>query len=178
MKKIPQRLTLSSITLLILALLISPPSASARRAAVGRPAPVFEVLTLDGKTTGIEHLKGRVVLIDFWATWCEPCLEELPELNVLYKDFKAQGLEILAISVDRERENIEKFLKEFPLDFPVIHDKGKKIANRFKPRAMPTAFIVDQEGIVRYVHLGFKTSFIQKYRDQIGTLLKNGAQGK
>lgn len=177
MNRTPQRPTLSGIILLILALFVSiPPIAFAKRAAVGRPLPAFEARTLKGESLGIAQLKGRVVLIDIWATWCEPCREELPELNALYQELQARGVEIIGISIDRERENVEEFIEKNPIHFPVIHDQNKEIADAFKPRAMPTAFILDQEGVVRHVHLGYKKSYLKKYREQMTELLKNGAK--
>lgn len=162
------------LPIFFLAVLFFADPALAKRAAVGRALPPFQATTLHGKAIDLDALKGRVVLIDFWATWCEPCREEFPELDALYQEFQGQALEIIGISVDLKRENIDEFLSKHPVSFPVVHDKGKKISSKFKPRAMPTAFIVDQAGIVRHVHLGYKKSYLQKYREEITALLKNG----
>ena len=147
----------------------------AERADVGRQAPVFEATTLAGQPIAMADLKGRVLLVDFWASWCDPCREEIPELEVLYQEFRDRGVEIIAVSVDRKRENAEAFLAKHPVTFQVIHDKNRAIADRFKPRAMPTAYIIDQAGVVRFVHLGFQRAYLAKYREQIGLLLNEGA---
>lgn len=176
MSGLSKRRILFFLSLFVLAAVFFPKGVFAKRAAVGRPVPPFEAVLLDGKSIGASQLKGRVVLIDFWASWCDPCREEMPELNTLYRELKAKGVEIIGVSIDRDRENVDAFLKKHPVLFPVIHDKDKDIADDFKPRAMPTAFILDQEGVVRHVHLGYKKSYLQKYRDEIEILLKNGAK--
>ena len=159
--------------ILLIGLLAVP--AFAERADVGRQAPAFDAVTLAGQPIAMADFKGRVVLVDFWASWCEPCREEFPEFESLYQEFRDRGVEIIAVSVDRKRENAEAFLAKHPVTFAVVHDKDRAIADRFKPRAMPTAYIIDQAGVVRYVHLGFHRAYLAKYREQIGLLLNEGA---
>lgn len=129
---------------------------------------------MTGQPIALNDLKGRVLLVDFWASWCEPCREEFPEFEAMYRDLRERGVEIIAISVDRKRENAEAFLAKHPASFPVIHDPNRAIADRFKPRAMPTAYIIDQSGVVRFVHLGFQRSYLTTYREEITRLLAEG----
>ncbi len=160
------------VAILFLGLLAVP--AHAERADVGRPAPAFEAVTLDGRPLALAGLKGKVLLIDFWASWCEPCREEFPEFEAMYKELRDRGVEIIAISVDRKRENAEAFVAKYPASFPVIHDPNRAIADRYKPRAMPTAYVVDQAGVVRFVHLGYQREYLAKYREEITRLLAEG----
>jgi len=150
----------------------------AERADIGRSAPTFNTTSLDGQPISLQGLRGRVVLIDFWASWCTPCREEFPELETLYRNLRQQGVEIVAISVDRDRENVDAFLAKHPVSFHIVHDPGKVLASQFSPRAMPTLYILDQSGVVRYVHLGFQRSYIQKYQEEIALLLNEGRSGK
>ena len=146
----------------------------AERADVGRQAPAFEATTLAGQPIAMADLKGRILLVDFWASWCDPCREEFPEFEALYQEFRNRGVEIVAVSVDRKRENAEAFLAKHPVTFAVVHDNDHAIADRFKPRAMPTAYVVDQAGIVRFVHLGYQREYLAKYREEITRLLAEG----
>ncbi len=156
------------------ALLLMGVPAWAERADVGRPAPMFEATTMTGQPLSLNDLRGRVLLVDFWASWCEPCREEFPEFEAMYRDLRDRGVEIIAVSVDRKRENAEAFLAKHPATFPVIHDPDRAIADRFKPRAMPTAYVIDQAGVVRFVHLGYQREYLAKYREEITRLLAEG----
>lgn len=172
LKPAPTR-PIATAAILLVCLLAVP--AHAERADVGRPAPTFEAATLAGQPLALADLKGRVVLIDFWASWCDPCREEFPELDALYREFREQGVEVIGVSVDLKRDNIDAFISKHPVAFPIIHDPKKAIADRFKPRAMPTAYLVDRAGVVRYVHLGYQRAYLEKYREEIRLLLREGA---
>ena len=165
--------TRQSVWVLITLAILSAP-AHAERADVGRQAPAFEATTLAGQPIAMADLKGRILLVDFWASWCDPCREEFPEFEALYQEFRNRGVEIVAVSVDRKRENAEAFLAKHPVTFAVVHDNDHAIADRFKPRAMPTAYVVDQAGIVRFVHLGYQREYLAKYREEITRLLAEG----
>ncbi|MFZ5862087.1 MAG: TlpA family protein disulfide reductase [Nitrospirota bacterium] len=148
--------------------------ARAERADVGRAAPLFEAKTLAGQPVALADLKGKVLLMDFWASWCEPCREEFPEFEAMYKEFRDRGVEIVAVSVDRKRENALEFVAKHPVTFTVVHDQDRSIADRYKPRAMPTAYVIDQKGMVRFVHLGYQKSYLAAYREEITKLLAEG----
>lgn len=165
--------SLTSIWIVAAILAMGTP-AWAERADVGRQAPAFEATTLAGQPIALGSLTGKVLLVDFWASWCDPCREEFPEFEALYKEFHDRGVEIVAVSVDRKRENAEAFLAKHPVTFAVVHDNDHAIADRFKPRAMPTAYVIDQAGVVRFVHLGFQRSYLAKYREEITRLLAEG----
>ena len=123
---------------------------------VGAPLPKLEVDTLSGKRIDVASYKGRVLLLDVWASWCGPCKEELPMLDAMAKRLKSKGIEILAVSVDQERANVDKFLRHHGRwSLTVAHDPAGVIAERLSPEKMPTSYVIDRSGIVRYVNAGF-----------------------
>jgi thiol-disulfide isomerase/thioredoxin len=120
----------------------------------------------------IEQDRGNVVLLDVWATWCEPCRDSLPLYHDLQKEFGPRGLKVYAMNVDADVSQIPKFLEETKVSLPVLLDPNAKLAEaKLKVRMMPTAFLVDRKGIVRYVHEGFAEEFLQKYISEIEGLL-------
>ena len=123
---------------------------------VGAPLPPIKVETLAGKQLDVASYRGRVLLLDVWASWCVPCKQELPMLDAMAKRLKGDGVEILAVSVDQERANVEKFMQHHGhWSLTVAHDPAGVIAERLQPDKMPTSYIVDRAGIVRYVNAGF-----------------------
>ena len=118
--------------------------------------PALKVEGLSGKAIDVSSYKGRVLLLDVWASWCGPCKQELPMLDDIARRVKAKGVEVLAVSVDQDRANVDKFLRghgHWSLTF--AHDPQGAIAERLQPDKMPTSYIVDRAGIVRYVNAGF-----------------------
>lgn len=120
----------------------------------GDKAPTFSIDSVNGQGK-VEITPGKVTLVDFWATWCEPCKKSFPKYQELYVKYQASGLEIAAVSVDDEKKEIPAFAKTHGAKFPVGWDDGKKIADKYKPENMPTAYIVDKKGVVRHVHKGY-----------------------
>jgi thiol-disulfide isomerase/thioredoxin len=126
---------------------------------VGAPVPEIHVESLAGKDLGIADFRGKVVLLDVWASWCGPCKQELPMLDDMAKRLRADGVEVLAVSIDQERANLVKFLKARPRwSLTIAHDPKGAIADRLGPEKMPTSYIIDREGIIRYVNSGFEPS--------------------
>ncbi len=124
---------------------------------VGAPVPEIHVESLGGKDLGIGDYRGKVVLLDVWASWCEPCKQELPMLDDMAKRLRADGVEVVAVSIDQERANLVKFLKARPRwSLTIAHDPKGAIADRLAPEKMPTSYIIDREGIIRYVNSGFE----------------------
>jgi thiol-disulfide isomerase/thioredoxin len=126
---------------------------------VGAPVPEIHVESLGGKDLGIGDYRGKVVLLDVWASWCGPCKQELPMLDDMAKRLRADGVEVLAVSIDQERANLVKFLKVRPRwSLTIAHDPQGAIADRLAPEKMPTSYIIDREGIIRYINSGFEPS--------------------
>jgi len=123
---------------------------------VGTPVPQLNVMGLGGKKIDVASYRGRVLLLDVWASWCGPCKQELPMLDAMARRLKGQGIDILAVSVDQERGNVDKFLKGHGhWALTIAHDPAGAIAERLQPDKMPTSYVIDRSGIVRYVNAGF-----------------------
>jgi cytochrome c biogenesis protein CcmG, thiol:disulfide interchange protein DsbE len=125
----------------------------------------------------LEKERGSVVLLDVWATWCEPCRDSLPLYHDLQKEFGARGLKVYAMNVDADTTQIPKFLEETKVVLPVLLDPNAAVAEaKLKVRMMPTAFLIDRKGVVRYIHEGFAEEFLQKYMTEIEGLLAEPAK--
>ena len=124
---------------------------------VGKAAPSFDV---PGTSTNVRlaDLKGKVVYVDFWASWCSPCKQSFPWMNDMQAKYGARGLQIVGVTVDRKREDAEKFLASTPAKFLVAFDTTGKVAEAYKPKGMPTSFLIGADGVVRAMHVGFKDS--------------------
>ncbi len=136
------------------------------------PAPDFTLKSNNGKNIRLEELAGQVVLINFWASWCGPCREELPELELLFQKYKHLGFTVLAISNDNKIEKAKNFSNSLKLSYPVLFDNNHDISSLYRVKAMPSTYIVDRAGVIRYHHLGFKQNFIDLYETEIKELLK------
>lgn len=117
---------------------------------LNKPAPDFELKTLDGEKIGLNDLKGKPVLLSFWASWCGPCRRELPGLDQLHAKFKDQGLVILGIN-DEEKGDARRYVEKAGLRFPTLHDGSKKVHRLYRVRSIPTVFLLDKDGkVVRF----------------------------
>jgi cytochrome c biogenesis protein CcmG, thiol:disulfide interchange protein DsbE len=137
----------------------------------GAKVPEIGQKDLSGKSVTVGALAGKVVVVDFWASWCAPCKQELPLLDKLYKKYQAQGLVVIGVSVDKDVANVRKFLGAMPLSFPIVHDADHGIASRYAPPKMPSSYIVDRKGIVRFVQQGFHADDAGEIEAQIKSLL-------
>ena len=138
----------------------------------GGAAPDFRLADLSGKQVGLSDYKGKVVVVDFWASWCGPCREELPVLERLNKTYAEQGLVVLGVNIDNQASAAKDFLKKLPVTFTVVHDSEKQVAKQFAPPTMPSSYIIDRSGKVRHVHAGYKASDAAKIEAEIKALLK------
>ena len=121
----------------------------------GDKAPQFALDSMNGAGK-MTIAPGKVTIVDFWATWCEPCKKSFPKLQELYVKYKSNGLEIVAVSVDDEKNGITDFAKTHGgAKFPVGWDDGKKLAEKWKPENMPTSYIVGKDGTVKFIHRGY-----------------------
>ncbi|MDC0717887.1 TlpA family protein disulfide reductase [Nannocystis bainbridge] len=125
-------------------------------ATAERPAPALAGPSLAGAGTTVDlaTMRGKLVLVDFWASWCEPCRREFPELEALYKRHQANGLEMVGVSMDEQREDAQAFLRDVPVSFPMIFDEGQALAKSWSPPKMPTLYVVDKDGQIVKVFAG------------------------
>jgi thiol-disulfide isomerase/thioredoxin len=141
--------------------------------SVGQAAPEIKLTDLLGKAVSLSTLKGRVVLVDFWASWCKPCREELPVLETLHKKYASKGLVILGVNVDKDERIAKKFLSDnkLTLSFPLANDAKHEVAERYAPPTMPSSYVIDRAGKVQFVHAGFRASDAKKLEAEIAKLL-------
>ncbi len=140
--------------------------------SVGDNVPSFKARTIDGsKNVALEDYRGKVVLVDFWASWCPPCLKSLPKYNELRRQIGTANFEIVAINVDENTEDAKKFLEKHPVSYPIAKDPKGVLPGVFGVKAMPTSYLVDKNGVVQYVHAAFKEGDIEKLRIKIEQLI-------
>lgn len=157
-------------TSLLTALLVGSFLTARAELKVGDTLPDLAGFQLEGKLPA--DLKGKIVLVDFWASWCLPCAESFPVLDELQKKY-GDKLVVLAVNVDEKASNMDKFLKKHPVSFTVVRDSGQKLVAVVSPETMPTSFILDGEGKVRFLHKGFHGEKTRKeYISELETLLK------
>jgi len=113
---------------------------------------------LGAETLNLERFKGKVVLLDFWASWCAPCKASFPWMQQLRTRYANEDLVVIAVNVDRERTPAEKFLQDQRADFSIVFDPLGQIAERFDVRSMPSSFYIDRAGHIRYTHAGFRSA--------------------
>lgn len=158
--------------ILSFALATSVASFNASAVDAGQPAPQFTLPTLQqDQPTSLKQFAGKVVYVDFWASWCAPCRTSFPLLNKLHEKLKAKGFEVVGINLDEDKANAEKFLKEFPVGFTVLRDAKGEWADQFVVESMPTSFILDKQGVVQHIHHGFTSNDVKELEDKITALL-------
>lgn len=148
-------------------------TSSAFAVSAGDKAPDFEIPRLESQgMISLKQYRGKVVYVDFWASWCGPCRQSLPALNDIRKEFRKKGFEVIAINLDEERDDAMEFLKEFPVAYPTARDTSGEVPEAYGLVGMPTAYLVDRKGKVQLVHEGFKKSDTEELKQKINTLLK------
>ena len=156
-----------ALTLLLLAL-----SSTSFALKTGDKAPNFSLplLTQTGSLS-LSQYRGKVVYLDFWASWCGPCRKSLPLLNNMRNSLKDEPFEVIAINLDEEIKDARGFLKEFPVSYPTLHDATSQSPEKYSLRGMPTSYLIDKKGIVRAIHTGFKPSDMKKIQQEVNQLL-------
>lgn len=126
------------------------------RVDVGLPVPPYSSLSLAGDTVSLAGLRGKVVLLNIWATWCHPCRDEIPELQALHERYAARGLEVVGVSVDAESADdaIRSFMNDFRMTYPVWRDPGERVSAQFHIVGVPATFLIDREGVLRWRKTG------------------------
>ncbi len=138
----------------------------------GQVAPDFALKSTTGENLRLSEYRGDVVMINFWATWCGPCRQEMPLLDELYARYHRVGFNLLGVNIDDDTTRALRMVEELDLHFPVVFDTRKEVSRLYNVEAMPATILVDREGKIRHVHHGYKPGYEDKYLDQIRALLR------
>lgn len=136
------------------------------------PAPDFTLKSRDGKNVRLADLRGQVVMLNFWASWCGPCRQEMPILDELAKRYGRAGFTLLGVNVEQDSSAGEKYLKETPVNFPILWDPTSEVSKLYHIDAMPSTVMIDRDGNMRYLHRGYKPGYENDYKKQIKELIR------
>ena len=135
-------------------------------------APDFTLKSKAGSNIRLQDLRGEVVLLNFWASWCGPCRQEMPLMDEIYQQYKDLGFTILAVNVDEDPADADRFLAAVPVSFPVVYDSQSKVSEMYKVDAMPTTIMIDRDGRKRFLHRGYKVGYEDEYAQQVKLLVR------
>jgi peroxiredoxin len=135
-------------------------------------APDFTLKSNQGKNIRLQDLRGQVVMLNFWASWCGPCRQEMPLMDDIFKKYEKLGFTILAVNVDEDSSDADSFLKSVPVTFPVLYDNDSKVSELFEVDAMPTTVMIDKDGNKRFLHRGYKEGYELDYEKQVKKLVR------
>ena len=135
-------------------------------------APDFTLRSLEGQNLRLQEQRGKVVLLNFWATWCGPCREEMPQLNRLFDKYRNSGFNLLGVNVDEDPKNAASVASKLGVKFPVLLDNDKQVSKLYELSSMPSTVLIDRDGRVRFLHKGYREGYAETYDQQIRALLK------
>jgi len=147
-------------------------SSLAASGLTGRDAPDFALKSSTGDNLRLSEYRGDVVMINFWATWCGPCRQEMPLLDQLYGRYQRVGFSLLGVNIDDDSRRAMDMIAELGVSFPVLFDSTKQVSKLYEVDAMPVTVIVDREGKIRHIHQGYKPGYEQQYLDEVRSLLR------
>lgn len=147
-------------------------SSIASSGLAGADAPDFVLKSAEGTNLRLSEYRGNVVMINFWATWCGPCRQEMPLLNDLFSRYERVGFSLLGVNIDDDPRRAMDMAEELGVSFPVVFDDRKEVSKLYQVEAMPVTVLVDRAGKVRHVHLGYKPGYEEKYLTEIRALLR------
>lgn len=169
--RLPHRLYGVSRTL-VAALLACSAGAAIPAVSTATAAPDFTLRAADGPNVRLQEQRGRVVMVNFWATWCGPCRQEMPHLNRLYEKYRGSGFTLLGVNIDEDPRAATELAKKLGVTFPVLLDTDKKVSRLYDMSAMPATVVIDRDGKVRYLHRGYREGVETSYEAQVRELLK------
>ncbi len=140
--------------------------------AFAEEAPDFTLPANSGENLRLAELRGNVVMLNFWASWCGPCRQEMPLLDAMSQRYSAAGFTLLGIDVEEDNTDALKIIKDLKISYPILFDTENKVSKLYSVETMPTTVMVDKKGQIRYVNHGYKPGDENKYRDQIRELIK------
>jgi len=135
-------------------------------------APNFTLKSRSGKNIKLSELRGQVVMLNFWASWCGPCRKEMPILEKIQKKYKRLGFTLLGVNVEENSRDAKNYLKDVKVTFPVLFDTRQKTSKLYNVSAMPTTIIIDRNGNKRFIHKGYKAGYENDYKKQVKKLLR------
>ena len=141
-------------------------------ASTNAVAPTFTLPSRAGDNVSLDSLKGKVVMLNFWASWCGPCRTEMPLLEQMHKRYSSLGFTMVGVNVEANTADAERWLKDTPVSFPVLFDRESKVSKMYDVSAMPSTVFIDRKGNIRYLHKGYKAGDEGEYLNQIRALLK------
>ena len=138
----------------------------------GGPAPAFTLASRAGQDVSLTQYKGNVVMINFWASWCGPCRQEMPLLESIYKKYNKMGFTLIGVNVEPDSNAANEWLKATPVSFPILYDRDSKVSKLYDVAGMPSTVIIDRSGKLRVLHRGYKAGDENEYLDSIRTLIR------
>jgi thiol-disulfide isomerase/thioredoxin len=147
-------------------------TATASASALTGAAPDFTLKSESGKNLRLSEHRGQVVMINFWASWCGPCRQEMPILDQLQQRYSKAGFTVLGVNVEQDSSQAERLLKDMNISFPVLFDSDSVVSKLYDVSAMPVTVMIDKDGNMRYLHKGYKPGFEDQYRQQIKELIR------
>ena len=154
-------------------LLFVPFIAGSASRLVGKPAPDFALRSLTGENLRLSEHLGEVIVLNFWATWCGPCRQEMPLLDEMYGKYRRAGFVLLSVNIDddKERERAVEMARTLKVSYPVLLDARKEVSKAYEVDAMPMTILIDREGVVRFVTEGYKSGYEKRYTEKLRELL-------
>jgi peroxiredoxin len=138
----------------------------------GGPAPAFTLAARGGHDVALAQYHGQVVMINFWASWCGPCRQEMPLLESIYKKYNKLGFTLLGVNVEPDSKAADDWLRDTPVSFPILYDKDSKVSKLYDVAGMPSTVIIDRSGKLRKIHRGYKPGDENEYLDSIRALVR------
>jgi peroxiredoxin len=138
----------------------------------GAPAPAFTLSSSSGSNVSLAQYQGQVVMINFWASWCGPCRQEMPLLESIYKKYNKLGFTMIGVNVEPDSKAADEWLKATPVSFPILYDKDSKVSKLYDVSGMPSTVIIDRSGKLRMLHRGYKPGDENEYMDSIRALIR------
>ena len=156
--------------LLFVVMLLAAPLALG--ASSSGPAANFTLKSASGENIRLSEYRGQVVLLNFWASWCGPCRQEMPELDALHQKYEAVGFTVFGVNVEKDRKMADKILRDIPVSFPILFDDENSVSELYNVDAMPVTVLVDRNGDIRFVHRGYKPGYEIEYEEQVRELVR------
>lgn len=165
MKIVSKKKGLLAVVLLLFTL-------SVHASSISGKASDFTLKSRDGKNLRLSDFRGQVVLLNFWASWCGPCRQEMPLLEAMYNRYKKLGFTVLGVNVEEDSSKAKAYLSDISVSFPILYDNTNTASKLYKVSAMPTTVIIDRNDNMRYLHKGYKPGYEKDYKKQIKQLLR------